>query len=113
MDEHLDILQRKADDLSRMKELMEGALTDLHQVLSDMAKDANDARARAMGQRDLPLPGTPAAAVALVAEPALTRAAILGELDALDDALNRGDTDRARSAIWNLRDALTHIHESA
>ena len=108
MDEHLDILQRKADDLSRMKELMEGALTDLHQVLSDMAKDATDARARAMGQRELPLPGIPVATDSTAGHD-ISRAAILGTLDDLEDAIERGDAERAKRSVWSLRSAIGEI----
>lgn len=105
-------MTRQLDRLESVAEDMGDALTIAQRALGRIHDELMDARAREQGQRDLPLPGTPADAVALVAEPALTRAAILGELDALDDALTRGDTDRARAAIWNLRDALNHIHES-
>jgi len=52
----LAILQRKADDLNRLKCLMEGSLQDLQVVLADLTRDVADLRARASGQADLPLP---------------------------------------------------------
>lgn len=116
MEANLTRLQRKADDLSRLKELMEGSLGDLHQVLSDIAKDAAEVRSQALGQAELPLPAVTETAqdrfgapIAGSADPAPTRGALLGYCDAVEDAIERNDAEAAKAALRNLRTALQEL----
>lgn len=90
-----------ADDMGDIIALQDRAMKRLNAEISEL-------RARAHGQAELPLPGTPAAAPA--AGHGISRAAILGTLDDLDDAIDRRDADRAKRCVWSLRSAVGEIH---